>query len=146
MPLQLVPIFQKQAFEFISKNHRHHKKPQGSIFQIGLHDGEKLVGVVVVGRPVARMLSDGFTAEVTRLCTDGSKNACSMLYSAAWRVCKNMGYKRLITYILSDEPGISLTASGWRLIGERGGGSWSRPSREREDNHPIQKKLLFEIS
>lgn len=143
--LEIVPIFQREAFAFIDNHHRHHKKPVGSIFQIAVFDGCKIVGVAVVGRPVSRHLQNGFTAEVTRLCTDGTKNVCSMLYSACWRVAKNMGYKKLITYILNTESGISLKASGWRLVGERGGGSWGVPSRPRFDKHPTQKKLLFEI-
>ena len=82
--------------------------------------------------------------EVTRLATDGTRNACSLLYGAAWRVSKEMGFRRLITYILADEPGTSLKASGWKLVGERGGGSWSRPKRPRVDKHPLQNKFLFE--
>lgn len=146
MSLEIIPIFQKQAFDFISKHHRHHKKPVGSIFQIGLSDGNNIVGVAVVGRPVARMLQNGTTAEITRLCTDGTQNACSMLYSACWRVAKNMGYKKLITYILESENGASLRASNWHLIGIRGGGSWSAPSRPRINKHPTEQKLLFEIT
>ena len=144
--IDIIPIFQKEAFEFISRYHRHHKKPVGSIFQLACSDGESVRGVAVVGRPSARMLQDGFTAEVTRLCTDGAPNACSMLYSACWRVAKSLGYRKLITYILDTEPGTSLKASGWKLIGERGGGSWSVPSRPRIDKHPLQRKLLFEIT
>jgi hypothetical protein len=143
--LVIVPIFQDEAFAFISRFHRHHRAPTGSLFQIGLSDGEKIVGVSVVGRPTGRKSQDGFTAEVTRLCTDGTANACSMLYAASWRTAKAMGYRRMITYILSTEPGISLRAAGWTLIGERGGGSWSVPSRPRVDKHPLQTKLLFEI-
>jgi hypothetical protein len=143
--LVIVPIFQDEAFAFISRFHRHHRAPTGSLFQIGLSDGEKIVGVSVVGRPTGRKSQDGFTAEVTRLCTDGTPNACSMLYAASWRAAKAMGYRRMITYILSSEPGISLRAAGWTLIGERGGGSWSVPSRPRVDKHPLQTKLLFEI-
>lgn len=142
--LTIVPIFQDEAFAFIEQYHRHHKKPVGSIFRVAIQDEEKIVGVAVVGRPVSRMLQDGFTLEVTRLCTDGTKNACSALYAACWRVAKELGYRRLITYILNTEPGISLNAAGWKLIGERGGGSWDTPSRGRVDKHPIQKKLLFE--
>jgi hypothetical protein len=82
--------------------------------------------------------------EVTRLATDGTRNACSLLYGAAWRVSKEMGYRRLITYILSDEPGTSLKASGWKLLGLRGGNPWNHASRPRVDKHPLQKKLLFE--
>lgn len=146
MRLEIVPIFQDEAFKFIEMNHRHHRKPVGSIFQIGLSDGQNIVGVAVVGRPTARMLQDGFTAEVTRLCTDGTKNACSMLYSACWRAARAIGYRRLITYILNTESGTSLHAAGWKLVGEAGGGTWNKPSRPRVDKHPIQKKLLFERS
>lgn len=142
--LKIVPIFQKEAFAFIKSHHRHHGAPVGSVFQIAVADEETIVGVAIVGRPVGRFLQNGWTLEVNRLCTDGTKNACSMLYSAAWRVTKELGYKRLITYILDSEPGISLNAAGWKLIGERGGGSWSVPSRPRVDAHPLQKKLLFE--
>lgn len=144
MKLTIVPIFQDEAFAFIEQNHRHHKKPVGSVFQIAVMNEQIIVGVAVVGRPNGRKLQDGFTLEVTRLCTDGTHNACSMLYAACWRVTKGLGYRKLITYILNTEPGISLYASGWRLIGERGGGSWSVKSRPRIDKHPLQKKLLFE--
>lgn len=142
--MTIVPIFQDEAFAFISQHHRHHRKPVGSLFQVGLANGKQIVGVAIVGRPVARKLQDGFTAEVTRLCTDGTGNACSKLYNACWRIAREMGYRRLITYILNTEPGTSLAAAGWTLIGERGGGSWFRPSRPRVDKHPTQKKLLFE--
>lgn len=142
--LIIVPIFQAEAFAFIEALHRHHKKPIGSVFQIALQDDEKICGVAIVGRPVNRLLQDGFTLEVTRLCTDGTKNACSALYAACWRVTKELGYRRLITYILNTEPGTSLNAAGWKLIGERGGGTWNTPSRARVDKHPTQKKLLFE--
>jgi hypothetical protein len=101
--------------------------------------------VVIVGRPVSRLRDDGETAEVTRLCTDGTKNACSFLYGAAARAAFALGFKRVGTYILSTEPGTSLTAANWRLVGESGGGSWSRGNRPRVDKHPLQTKLLFEI-
>lgn len=144
--MKIVPIFQDEAFAFIEQYHRHHKKPVGSLFQLAVSLNDKIVGVAVVGRPVSRMLQDGFTAEVTRLCTDGTKNACSKLYAACWRASKELGYRKLITYILDSERGVSLNAAGWKLIGQRGGGSWSVPSRPRVDKHPLQKKLLFEKS
>lgn len=145
MSLAIVPIFQDEAFAFITKFHRHHKKPVGSVFQIAVSDEEKIVGVAVVGRPNGRFQQDGFTLEVTRLCTDGTPNVCSMLYSACWRASKAIGYRKLITYILNTEPGTSLKASGWTLIGERGSAKgWNVPSRPRIDKHPLQKKLLFE--
>ena len=80
--LTAVPIFQKEAFAFVTMHHRHHRKPVGSVFQIGLSDGQKIVGVAIVGRPNGRRQQDGYTLEVTRLCTDGTKHACSMLYDS----------------------------------------------------------------
>lgn len=142
--MEIVPIFQFEAFAFIAEHHRHHRKPVGSLFQIAAAVDGEIVAVAVVGRPVSRILQDGFTAEVTRLCSDGTPNSCSMLYSACWRAAKALGYRRLITYILSTEPGTSLKAAGFTLIGERGGGSWTTKSRPRVDKHPLQNKLLFQ--
>lgn len=104
-------------------------------------------GVAVAGRPVARLLQDGFTAEVTRLCTDGAPNACSMLYRALWRAVRALGYRRLVTYTLPEEGGASLRAAGFALIGEAGGGTWHRPAngRPRVDLHPTQEKLRWEL-
>jgi hypothetical protein len=103
--------------------------------------------VAIVGRPVARELAaDDFAAELTRCCTDGTRNACSMLYSAAWRAARALGYRRLVTYTLASEGGASLRAAGWHCIGEAGGGSWSRTSRPRVDTHPLQIKLRWERS
>lgn len=144
--LETQPIDYAEACEFISRHHRHHLPPQGWKFGVAVSDGEKVVGVVTVGRPVARHKDDGWTLEVTRLCSDGTKNVCSKLYSAAWAATKALGYKRLITYTLPEEGGASLRAAGWKLIGEAGGGSWSVKSRPRVDKHPLQKKLLWEAA
>lgn len=144
--LQIQPITQAEAKSFIATHHRHHKPPVGWLFGIAVNDGEKVCGVAWVGRPVARLLDDGMTAEVNRCCTDGTKNACSALYGAAWRAAKALGYRRLITYTLPEEGGTSLRASGWKCLGERGGGKWSCPSRLRVDDHPLQKKLLWEAT
>ena len=144
--LQIQPITQSEAKAFIATHHRHHKPPAGWLFGVAVNDGEKVCGVIWVGRPVARMLDDGLTAEVNRCCTDGTKNACSALYGAAWRVAKSMGYRRLITYTLPEEGGASLRATGWKCVGERGGGTWNRESRLRVDKHPTQTKLLWEAT
>ena len=144
MSLYLTPIFQSEAKEFVKRHHRHSKPPVGSIFQLAVAKEGKIVGVAIVGRPVARNLQDGFTCEVIRLATDGTKNACSKLYSASWRAARALGYKKLITYILDTEPGTSLKASGWKEIGLAGGGSWSRHSRPRIDKHSLQTKIRFE--
>jgi len=144
MILELIPITLVEANQFIKENHRHHQAVPGCKFCIAISDGEKIVGVAIVGRPVARYLDDGWTLEVNRTCTDGTKNVNSMLYGACQRAAFAMGYKKLITYTLSEEGGVSLKASNWKCIGEVGGGSWSRRNRPRVDMHPLQKKLRWE--
>ena len=108
--------------------------------------GGEVCGVAIIGLPPARMSRDGFTAEVTRLATDGTKNACSFLYAAAWRAARAVGYRRLLTYTLESEPGTSLRATGFREIGRTKGGSWSRPSRKRTDKHPTGPKKKWELT
>ena len=144
MKLSLCPMTLGEANAFVKRVHRHHGSVVGHKFSIGAVFADKIVGVAIVGRPTARVLDDGLTLEVTRLATDGTRNACSFLYGACARAAFALGFKKIGTYILASEPGTSLTAAGWRLIGETRGGSWSRPSRGRIDKHPIQKKLLFE--
>jgi hypothetical protein len=139
-----VPIDLDEANAFVERLHRHHPPVVGHKFSIGAASDDAVVGVVIVGRPVSRMRDDGETLEVTRLCTNGHRNACSFLYGAAARAAFALGYRRIGTYTLPDEGGASLRATGWKLIGERGGGSWSVPSRPRVDKHPTQAKLLWE--
>ncbi len=143
--LELQPITFKEACEFIKKHHRHHIPPVGWKMGIAVNDGTQIVGVITIGRPVARHKDDGWTAEVNRCCTDGTKNAASMLYGAAWRACRAIGYKSLITYTLITEPGTSLKAAGWKEIGKTSGGSWGRKSRPRVDKAPTIQKTLWEI-
>lgn len=138
--MQAVPLELKQANEFVEQMHRHHAPVVRDKFRVGCEVDGKLVGVVQVGRPVARMLCDGKTLEVVRLCTDGTPHVCSFLYSRAARIAKEMGYERIITYILETEPGTSLKATGWKFDGIRGGGDWSRPSRKRNGTAPTCPK------
>lgn len=135
-----------EANAFVTQYHRHHRAVVGHLFSLGCVKDDKVVGIAIVGRPVSRIRDDGETAEVTRLCTDGTKDACSFLYGACARAAFALGFKRIGTYILASEPGTSLTGAGWRCLGERGGGSWSVPSRPRVDKHPTQMKLLYELS
>ena len=131
--MKAVPLSLKEANEFVASLHRHHAPVHGDKFRIGCADDNgKLVGVVQCGRPVSRYLDDGMTLEVVRLCSDGTENVCSFLYSRCARVAKELGYKKIITYILESENGASLRASGWHLDAEKcGGGSWDSPSRPR---------------
>lgn len=146
MKLQIIPISFKEAIEFVKLNHRHHKPPVGHKFSIAVSDGQKIVGVSMVGRPVARHLDNGWTLEVNRLCTDGTKNVCSMLYGASWRAAKALGYKKLVTYILNTETGVSLSASGWKCIGQVSGRGWDSKGRPRVNvEHSLIPKIKFEI-
>lgn len=142
--MNVVPMTLRAAREYVNTNHRHHRAPQGGLFAVGAMDGERLIGCAIVGKPVARMLNDGGTVEITRLCTDGTRNACSFLYRVCVRVANAMGYRRVLTYTLATEDGSSLRGAGFRLAGKTKGGSWSRPSRERADSHPVQEKLRWE--
>lgn len=149
MSLTIQPIDYGEACVFVMRHHRHHVPPQSRAkFCIGVNDGEKVVGVAMVARPVAMGLDNGWTLEVVRCCTDGTKNACSMLYSACWRAARAMGYLKLVTYTLPEEGGASLKAANWRCIGKAGGGTWHRPNtgRFRVDKHPTQEKLRWEVS
>jgi len=144
MKLEIVPITFTEANEYIAQHHRHHRPVLGCKFCVAVSNGE-VRGVAICGRPVSRVLDDGWTIEVNRLCTDGTKNACSMLYAAAWRAARALGYKRCVTYILTTEWGMSLRAAGWKMVGSVKGRSWSCPSRPRvELNHGDKTKWLIE--
>lgn len=147
MTLTLSPITLREANEFVAAVHRHHGPVRGCICTVAVADENGAVrGVAIIGRPVARRLQDSWTAEVNRVATDGAKNACSMLYAAAWRAVKALGYKRLVTYTLPTESGASLRAAGWKCIGEAGGGNWNVKSRPRVDSDHQQTKLRWEAA
>ena len=151
--LTVVPLDLADANEFVRAHHRHHVPVVGHKFSLAVarsdekvHGVWPIVGVAIVGRPVARSRDDGWTLEVTRLATNGTPNACSVLYAAAWRAAKALGYRRIGTYILDNEPGTSLNAAGWRFVHAVRGRSWDCESRPRVDKHPTQGKLPWEAS
>jgi hypothetical protein len=131
MSLTLCPMTIKAACRFVRLHHRHNRPPKGGLFAVGCQEGEKLVGVAIVGRPVARLLDDGLTCEVVRLATDGTANACTILYGASRRAAKALGYRRIVTYTLAREPGTTLKASGWTRAAEVAASTWDRPNRSR---------------
>ena len=131
--LRIVPVKFRDACAFVVEHHRHLRAPRGHVFSVGVAVDEVLVGVAMVGRPVARHFDDGLTLEVNRTATDGTPNANSMLYGAAWRAAKALGYHRLITYTQDGEPGSSLQAAGWTVVAERPARpGWDIPSRRRD--------------
>ena len=123
--LQLRPCDFQTAVRFVGEHHRHNKPPIGHKFSIACYAGDRLCGVCMVGRPIGRYLDDGLTLEVNRCCTDGTRNACTMLYGAAQRAAAALGYKRLITYTLESENGSSHRASNWVCDGQDGGTHWT---------------------
>jgi hypothetical protein len=133
--LRVVPVTIQDAKHFVDAWHRHHRAPVSALFALGVaDDGDVLRGVAIIGRPVARGYQDGMTAEVTRTATDGVPNGNSMLYGAAWRAARALGYRRLITYTHADESGTSLRAVGWRVLAVRPPRvGWSVPSRPRDN-------------
>lgn len=147
--LTVIPCELDEANYYVKENHRHNGPVTCHKFSLAVADEENQIrGVAIVGRPVARALCDSWTLEINRVCTDGHPNACSMLYAAAWRAARAMGYRRVVTYTLTTEPGTSLKAIGFRCIGEVGGGTWHRPNcgRPRIDKHPTQKKFRWELT
>ena len=145
--LRIVPVTHKEANEFVARLHRHNKPTLGYRFCVGCADTE-LRGVSIVGHPVARHLDDGLTVEIRRVCTDGTRNACSMLYGASRRVAKELGYSRVITYTLPEEGGASLRASGFILDSERSGGpcaGWNKRTKALGQNvgaEPVGNDLI----
>lgn len=136
MTLVAIPLDLKEAIEFVRNFHRHNKAPAGGKFAIGCSDGDRMVGVAIVSRPVARNADDAETAEVIRCCVldDAPKGACSFLYARCWHAAKAMGYRRLITYTLQTESGASLRGAGWKVVAtlkpNTSAGWQNRPGRE----------------
>lgn len=156
--LTIRPLDLKTANSYVEKYHRHNRRVLAHRFSIGCYDGERLCGVAIVGNPVARKLCDGKTVEVHRCCTDGTKNACSMLYGRCARIAREMGFEKIITYTLQSEPGITMRASGWFVDEENAGGrgmkGWNVPSRPRTlvsvdlfgnqtEAYPLEKKIRY---
>jgi len=146
MPLHVVPLELAEANALVSLWHRHHKPSVGHRFSLGVVDDGGIVhGAVIVGRPVARLGgSPREVLEVARLVTDGTPNACSMLYAAAARVGKEAGYARVQTYILDSETGVTLRASGWNCEGTAGGGQWKHTDgKPRRTDQPTTLKTRW---
>lgn len=152
--LSIRPITLREANAFVAKFHRHNQPTNGHKWSVACYDGDRLCGVAIAGQPVARRLDNGLTIEIRRVCTDGTYNACSILYGACARVARDMGYKRIVTYTLVSENGASLKASGFVNCGEAGGVSWNMPGRPREvtrmtefgeeRKYPAGKKIRWE--
>ena len=142
--LTLTPISLRDANTFVAQHHRHHRPVTGHKFSVACSEAGRLVGVAIVGRPVSRYLDNGHTLEVNRLCTDGTKNACSFLYAAAWRAARALGYRKIVTYILDTESGASLRAAGWKCAGPAGGKHWTGSRQPKEALYPEQMKYRYE--
>lgn len=143
--LSLISLNLDEANAFVVAHHRHHGPVRGFKFALGATLGDEVVGVEIIGRPTARALQDGVTLEITRLATDGTRNASSFLYGASCKAIFSLGFKRVCTYTLKSESGASLRAAGLRIVAEVVGHSWSCPSRPRVDKTPLQDKFRWEM-
>ena len=144
--LKIVPIHKKAADEFVKQLHRHHdpvKHGYKFCVAVATIEGNKIVGVAVVGLPVNQYMNDGYTLEVRRTCTDGTKNANSMLYGACWRAAKAMGYTKLITYTLQEESGASLRAAGWKVVATVRPRAWTTTKRQRSVPEEVEQKPKY---
>jgi hypothetical protein len=147
--MQIVPLELKDLNFLVSQWHRHHKPVQGHRFSIGVWHEGRIVGGCSVGRPTARLTNQRTTLEVTRLVTNGTKNACSALYAAAARIGKELGYMKIQTFILDTELGTSLKAAGWRFDGVSRGGDWtsiSKPNRRQDQPQTPKQRWIKELS
>ena len=145
MGLVIKPIHLAEAKEYVKQHHRHNIPPVGGKFAVSCWDNERLCGVAICGRPTARHSDNGETLEIYRNCTDGTKNACSILYGACVRIAKDMGYKRVITYTLESENGASLKASNFLYEGVAGGLAWTGNRRRSYYISPEEMKNRWAI-
>lgn len=146
MGLHLVPITLEDANDYVRRLHRHSKPTVGHKFSVAVTDGDGWRGVAISGRPVARVLDNGLTIEILRVCTDGARNACSKLYAASCGAARHLGYRLAITYTLKSESGASLRAAGFKPVSEVTDRQWSCPSRPREERDLIGGKIRWERS
>ena len=144
--MTVIPLPLAEANAYVEQHHRHSNPVVGHKFSLGASIGDEIVGVAIVGRPVARRLDDGWTLEALRVCSTGERNVCSFLYGACWRAARALGYRKLVTYTLVTEPGSSLKAAGWKVVASSPGRSWDVPSRPRVDKHPLQERLRWEMT
>lgn len=145
-PTHVEPCSLSRAQAFVLTRHRHCRPPVGHRFSGALFNGITLVGVVMVGRPVARMIDHSTTCEINRLCIDTGlpeplrHNGASQLLAWACREAAHRGFSRVITYTLPEESGASLRASGFAANGLTRGGRWGRGGRLRETHNAQPKR------
>ena len=147
--LKIVPTTLKQANGLVSQIHRHHKPVVGHRFSLACYDDDRLCGVVICGRPVARMIDHTKVLEISRCATDGTKNAISKLYSSVCRAAAAMGFEKVQTYTLPEEGGSSMKACGFTFVGEAGGGDWNhgeKSHKNRRTDQPMGVKWKWEKS
>lgn len=139
--MEIRPISIREANNFVELYHRHHGSKVGCRFAIACYEADTLHGVAICSNPVSRNADDGLTLEVSRLCTDGTYNACSMLYGACARIAREMGFRKIQTYILESETGTSLKASGWICEGSAGSVNWMHNASKRTKERNAYEQL-----
>ena len=137
--LRVRPITLREANAVVENLHRHHKPTRGHRFSIcAIDESDQIVAVAIASRPVARQSGHhNAVLEVTRMCSDGTPNACSFLYGAMARIGKQMGYHKIQTYTLAEEIGTTLRAAGWILEAISKGGAWIHTDgKQRREDQP----------
>ena len=143
--LNIRPIHLKDANEYVKTFHRHNLPTVGGKFVLSVYDNDRLCGVAICGRPTARNADNGTTLEIYRNCTDGTKNACSKLYGACVRIAKEMGYTKVITYILESENGASVKASNFVCEGKAGLKKQTGQRQQKYTVAPSEYKMRYSI-
>jgi hypothetical protein len=137
----VVPLSLRAANDFVEKHHRHSSRTSndGGKFAIGLELDGELVGVAIVGRPVARLLQQPGTAELLQCCVkEGAPvGAGKKLNARCKRIWQLMGGTRLVTYTLASESGGSLSGSGFTREADVPGRQWNGSKR---GGRPIASK------
>lgn len=121
--LTIRPATLREANNFVRRWHSHNKPVKGCMFAAACETrGRDVVGVAIVGRPIAPALQDGRTIEVTRVATPGLRadrrcwGAMSMLLRSVWQAAWALGVRRGVSYTRSDESGRGYEAAGWVAV------------------------------
>lgn len=147
MSLRVHPCGIAEARQWVERHHSHHHAPRGGLLAVAVHRGDQRVCVAIAGRPVARLLDDGRTAEVTRVASlggDDARHAASMALGSIVRALRAVGYDRFVSYTILGECGTSYRAAGWHPTAITRGGEWSRENRLRDAAAQPDRKVRWE--
>ena len=135
------PISFPVARSFVRRHHAHCNPPVTWRFGQSVFNGHTMLGVIMVGNPVAAALNGRGMLEVNRLCIRRDLpralawNAASMLYGWGAREAERRGWMHIVTYTRADEDGTSLRAAGWVEESRVRGRGWHSSRRRRSNTN-----------